>query len=44
MNLRVSPRVKPNLGEPCKEIQTTNVLRMLNILTGLFYTGYCSSL
>ena len=48
MNLRVSPRVKPYLGEPCKEIQTTNVLRMLNILTGLFYTGsrkvHCSSL
>ena len=48
MNLRVSPRVKPYLGEPCKEIQTTNVLRTLNILTGLFYTGsrkvHCSSL
>ena len=48
MNLRVSPRVKPYLGEPCKEIQTTNVLRMLNILIGLFYTGsrkvHCSSL
>ena len=35
-------------GEPCKVKQTTNVLRMLNILTGLFYTGsrkvHCSSL
>ena len=48
MNLPVSPRVKTYLGEPCKEMQTTNVLRMLNILTGLFYTGsrkvHCSSL
>ena len=48
MNLSVSPRVKPYLGEPCKEMQTTTVLRMLNILTGLFYTGarrvHCSSL